>query len=758
MAQQGWQPGEPLHIKPIIIKGGTSQPQGIGEGGGYIGSGNGWGPQEGPRRGEGGPSSINYLNFPSIVDDLLGEQRANQQLMEAQYKARFATITADTERELLDAQHNSIQEIDASDQDRISNIKQATAFTLIASKKARYEETTPKLFGLYGQTPHFLMEQLVGTRLNDIMHGRIRDSWEGTNALYDSVWRSTLELKALSLEMEILVKKLPELAKQRYEAQAAISPAGPEWAQALNEHMIAISQELDIHVLLLPEFLQMELVAAAGSVVDLTPVRALEHYKAVLEQMAATKISEIRPIDPPNTFKRGGLTWTEPSTNPNMMPPFSKPELEGLDNLIRLQKTTSLGVRWLSHHEAVLKTESARHLSSTARAFGELAERATKISDEQSRVAIHLTRLAHTFRAQGAASASQTVFMTSAGTIAAAEGAAVTLRAAISAAMVTLGELAASTASGLFVGVSALVYSPKLGNGELPERFALGTPVSTFVPGLDTSTITSAVNATLDLPFRMSSKTAADGRSEVFVVSADGVSVPRKVNVVAAAYDPVQKVYTVTTDDIPPRTLTWTPIVNPTDSSTSLPAEQAEPPVYAGATVTPVLGRIDSFPEVGEASFDDFITVFPADSGLPPIYVMFRDRREDPGVATGLGQPVTSSWLAGAYEGEGAPIPSPIADQLRGQQLKNFKSFRETFWKAVAQDSELAPHFDYSALATMKNGRAPIVKESDQRGKRIRFELHHKIYISANGEVYGIDNIAILTPKNHINTHKEQKR
>ena len=58
----------------------------------------------------------------------------------------------------------------------------------------------------------------------------------------------------------------------------------------------------------------------------------------------------------------------------------------------------------------------------------------------------------------------------------------------------------------------------------------------------------------------------------------------------------------------------------------------------------------------------------------------------------------------------------------------------------------------------MKNGRAPIVKESDQRGKRIRFELHHKTYISANGEVYGIDNIAILTPKNHINTHKEQKR
>ena len=675
--------------------------------------------------------------------------------MEAEYNARFATITPDTEHELQDAQQKTAKDIDAPNQEKISKKNQATAFALIASKKAHYETTTPKLFGLYGQNPHFLMDQLVGTRLNDIIHGRIRDSWEDTNALYDSVWRSTLELKALSLEIEILAKKLPELAEKRYEAEAAIYPTGPEWALALNEHMIAISQEMDIHVLLLPEFLQMELIAATGAVSHLTPAQALEHYKAALEQMAATKISEIRPIDPPTSFKRGGLTWTQPSINKNMKPPFSKPELEGLDNLVRLQKTTSLGVRWLSHHEALLKTESARHLSSTAKAFAELAERARKISAEQSRVATHLTRVAHTFRAQGAISASQTVFMTSAGTIATAEGAAVTLRAAISTAMVALGEFAASTASGLFVGVSALVYSPKLGNGELPERFALGTPVSTLVPGLDTSTITSAVNGTLDLPVRMSSKTAADGHSEVFVVNTDGPNVPSKINVVAATYDPVQKVYTLTTNDAPPRTLTWTPIVDPTDSSTSLSTELSEPPVYAGASVTPVLGRIDLFPEAGEASFDDFITVFPASSGLPPIYVMFKDRREEPGVATGMGQPVTGNWLADAYEGEGAPIPSQIADQLRGKQFKNFKSFRETFWKAVAHDPELAQYFDHSALATMKNGRAPIAKESDQRGRRIRLELHHKTYISANGEVYGIDNIAILTPKNHINTHKE---
>ncbi len=695
------------------------------------------------------------MKFPSIVDDLLGEQKGERQLMDAEYNARFATFSADTERELQDAQRNNAKNMDKSDHIKLVKSNQATALSLLEAKKAHYEATYPKMFGLYGQNPHYLMDQLVGTRLNDIMHRRVLDPWDVTNALYATVWRSALEIKASSLAMETLAKKLPILAEKRYRADSTLDAADPARAIALTEHMITISQELDIHVSLLPEFLQMELVSAAGSASAYTPAQALEHYKAVLERMAATKRSEIKPIDPPRTYKRGGLKWTTPATNAKVKPPLSKPELEGLNNLVRLQKTTSLGVLWLSHHEAVLKNESARYLSSTANAMAELAERARKVSAEQSRVAAHLARVTHTFRAQGTLSAGQAVLMTSAGTIATAEGAAVTLRAAISAAIVTLGEFAASTASGLFVGVTALVYSPKLGNGELPKRFALGTPVSTLAPALGTSTITSAVNGTLDLPVRMSSKTAADGHSEVFVVNTDGRNVPSKVNVVAAAYDPVQKVYTLTTNDAPPRTLTWPPIVNPTDSSTSLPAEQAEPPVYAGASVTPVLGRIDSFPEVGEASFDDFITVFPASSGLPPIYVMFRDRREDPGVVTGFGQPVTNNWLDGASDNIGSPVPTQIADKLRGQEFKNFKKFREAFWKAVASDSKLAGQFNRQNVGAIQNGKAPYTTKSEQVGNSVKFELHHKVFISEGGEVYDIDNIYVVTPKRHKEIHKK---
>ena len=58
--------------------------------------------------------------------------------MEAEYNARFATITPDTEHELQDAQQKTAKDIDAPNQEKISKKNQATAFALIASKKANY--------------------------------------------------------------------------------------------------------------------------------------------------------------------------------------------------------------------------------------------------------------------------------------------------------------------------------------------------------------------------------------------------------------------------------------------------------------------------------------------------------------------------------------------------------------------------------------------------------------------------------------------
>ncbi|WP_050549346.1 S-type pyocin domain-containing protein [Pseudomonas sp. BRG-100] len=387
----------------------------------------------------------------------------------------------------------------------------------------------------------------------------------------------------------------------------------------------------------------------------------------------------------------------------------------------------------LNSQSAALKTElattqariAAEAAAKTA-ADKATADAAAKAAAEQTRLAAEAIRVANTFRAPGSASATGPVVISAVGTINVIETAAVTLQAAIRSAIAELTSLLAGTASGLLVGVSTLAYSPKLANGELPERYTFSTPLSDLDPEQNQDLLAiAATSGTVNLPVRLNSKTAADGQSEVIIVKTDSTTIPSSVRVVAATYDAAQNVYSVTTGDTPRRTLTWTPIVNPGNSSTTSPAEQPAPPVYTGATVTPVESRIDTFPGGAEAGFDDFITVFPADSGLPPIYVMFRDRREDPGVVTGVGQPVSGIWLGTASQGEGAPIPSQIADQLRGKEFKNFRAFREAFWKAVAGDPELSKQFDPGSVAAMEKGYAAFVRKIERAGARKKYELHH---------------------------------
>jgi hypothetical protein len=98
-----------------------------------------------------------------------------------------------------------------------------------------------------------------------------------------------------------------------------------------------------------------------------------------------------------------------------------------------------------------------------------------------------------------------------------------------------------------------------------------------------------------------------------------------------------------------------------------------------GPSITPAEGRTETYPQVADTTFNDLIIVFPIDSGLAPIYVMFKDRREEPGTVTGNGEPVAERWLSGVFAGEGATIPSQIADRMKGKEFNNFKGFREEF-------------------------------------------------------------------------------
>lgn len=202
---------------------------------------------------------------------------------------------------------------------------------------------------------------------------------------------------------------------------------------------------------------------------------------------------------------------------------------------------------------------------------------------------------------------------------------------------------------------------------------------------------------------------------------------------------------------------TWTPLAPPGIEHlgpTTSPVTPSIPAVYPGAPVIPVLPQNETFPAVDEGQIGASIPGYPADMELPSSDVLFLDRRDDPGIATGVGQTVTGIWLGEAARAEGAAVPVQIADQLRGREFANFHRFREAFWGAVAADTTLNHQFSAHNLNRMREGLSPYPLLADQSGGRKTFELHHDVEVSKGGEVYGLDNISVMTPKRHIQLHK----
>jgi hypothetical protein len=112
--------------------------------------------------------------------------------------------------------------------------------------------------------------------------------------------------------------------------------------------------------------------------------------------------------------------------------------------------------------------------------------------------------------------------------------------------------------------------------------------------------------------------------------------------------------------------------------------------------------------------------------------------------------------LGTASKPEGAPIPAEIADTLRGREFSSFRAFRRAFWKAVANDEVLNDQFTLFNKVDMRIGLSPSAHPSEQVGGKTKFEIHHIKPISEGGSVYDIDNLRVLTPKQHIETHSKR--
>ncbi|EAO6252864.1 colicin [Salmonella enterica] len=132
------------------------------------------------------------------------------------------------------------------------------------------------------------------------------------------------------------------------------------------------------------------------------------------------------------------------------------------------------------------------------------------------------------------------------------------------------------------------------------------------------------------------------------------------------------------------------------------------------------------------------------------------NKRNQPGKATGKGQPVGDKWLEDAGKELGSPIPDRIADKLRDKVFKNFDDFRKKFWEEVSKDPELSKNLSPSNKAGVSKGYSPFTPKEQQVGGRKVHELHHDKPISQDGGVYDMDNIRVTTPKRHIDIHRGQ--
>lgn len=213
--------------------------------------------------------------------------------------------------------------------------------------------------------------------------------------------------------------------------------------------------------------------------------------------------------------------------------------------------------------------------------------------------------------------------------------------------------------------------------------------------------------------------------------------------------------------------ITWTP-ENPETGNLPVHTGNNQPPVdQPTILVTPIPNGKDEyttppFPLPAVEDFNDYILVFPADSGIKPIYVYLKDDpRKQPGVVTGNGVELSpgTRWLdmSVTNQGSGAPIPAHIADKLRGREFKNFDDFREALWLEVSKDPVLMEQFIISNQSRIQQGlTARVPAEGYYYGpKEIvnKFQIHHLVAIEHGGRVYDIDNLRIVTPRLHDEIH-----
>lgn len=173
-----------------------------------------------------------------------------------------------------------------------------------------------------------------------------------------------------------------------------------------------------------------------------------------------------------------------------------------------------------------------------------------------------------------------------------------------------------------------------------------------------------------------------------------------------------------------------------------------------GAGIT--LATVAWFPVIGDAAKGVLKPIVRAADDVPnttrllPAPRSAETIRNSPGLASGHNLPtIEGRWLHGTGADAGR-VPGQIAERLSGKTFESFDQFRESFWREVAQDSNLSAQFGPNSLREMQAGRAPFALGSSRVGGRVKYEIDHMVDIQQGGGVYDMNNLIIRTPVNHI--------
>lgn len=719
---------------------------------GWAGGG-GWGLSSGPRRGEGGTSRFTGPAMPGFKTVIIEEHVAMSAVVDSQFESRYATLDSTIQTQIHEARTQAAKSA-ATDLQR-ARLEYQGLQQFIEHKQEEYNRQTRLAYSFWGTSPLYKPSFFLAHSAQEAVK---RGQFDNFFADYMHAYGAAHESRIVDRTLEASLAQLGPVANA---IDARENLSGLDYqakTTALAEKARRIRAEQQAHFHVMPSVLQAEVIKWSAGIQDMPPVAALKNYQLILQNLINNQNASIRPYT---------------STNPKINSPLTRTEVEALESLIQGQSNGIIGPRWQDYHLALMRREYARHMQNTLTAFSALQTRAEQLDRQLEQAsAVEAARLLLEKESQetakrleakrkarityaSTASATTLPFIAPMGNGAfklspAAYGA---LQSAIRLAIPALRVAALVSGPVLLATVvvgAIVILWPK----DDEQQTALSIPLADLSPPDDLD----LTAPTADLPY-VPVALDDDEQSMLLIAAAPDGSAIARVPVVAAQFDAQQQVYSVALEH-PQRILTWTPAKAPGSESpgiTPLPEHRPEGSVYEGASLTPVQAQVESYPALDLIDQDRIIVTFPADSGMAPILVMFKDRRMLPGVATGNGLTISGIWLGEATRDTGAPVPAQIASQLAGKEFKNFKEFREAFWRAVAADPTLAHQFDKRNLGLMRTGKAPKTRKEDKYLSFNTFTLHHHQPIADGGGVYDLDNIRIVTPLAHNHIHYGEK-